>query len=104
MRTGASAASKQTLNNTEDKFNSMRKVKLAMENQNHKTNRSNINSISSILGSLEQSSSVDEASIAGDIARDDQFVNNNENKHLSNSLFLYLNDEKENLLKRSKVK
>ncbi len=59
-----------------------------------KTSRSGINSISSILGSMEQSSSsVDEASIAGDIVKESASRDKNCNSRYSTSLLLYMNED-----------
>ena len=101
MRTGASAASRQCT--TED-VKALPVKQFSKEKTNSIRQRGGINSISSILGSLEQSSSVDEASIAGDILKDEMnCVEKGDENRLASSLFFYLNDEKRPSIRKPKV-
>lgn len=100
MRTGASAASRKCIN---DDPKNLPVKQFSKEKTNSIRQRGGINSISSILGSLEQSSSVDEASIAGDILKDDNSIEKGDENRLSSSLFFYLNDEKRASMRKSKV-
>lgn len=101
LRTGASKVSKPDSKNSvntidqADELNKSQPVQ-RINKMNAIRKRSGVNSISSILGSLEQSSSVDEASIAGDI-KEENFADMNDQNNLSSSLLLYLHDNKSDI-------
>lgn len=106
MRTGASAASKQQPKKSQE--TAADTIPLRVTNNkapasNPTKYRSGIQSISSILGSLEQSSSVDSENIAGEIewmertGTIDRLKENGPKTRLSSSVFMHLNDDRVSL-------